>query len=713
MTSKKQLDGVGVLLCASLWIFHVREEMRAKSEKRRVPGKVKGVAALLGLATMGLFAGATLQGCEQVQKVANFVDSISDGAACTQDLACLGVACLTPEDGFPGGYCTTLGCQESGCSGLFSECFRTSLNGQDTNACFETCIYDGTCARANEGYQCQMLADTPVCIPPGFSGATVQGVIGSSCSNSAQCNGDDAVCLQTFFGGYCTQLNCTSDSDCVDSNPCVALNPEGATDEEKQFACMDSCSADSDCRFGYSCQEYEGSTICLESDGADATTRNPDGADDGEPCLSNINCKGGTCIREAENASGDVSYPEGYCTTRDCDSADDCNGDNTLCISRERSTACRVTCGSDSDCRTGYSCVENALGESYCDSTLDPPETPVPDSTNESIEVVCQASKTLNFELPEGSIGFFIAPFTKDNNKIVINSLKKPDGSTLNIQTDYSFLAINPEILGSYSPIMFPASDSDEFKDAFGAGSYSMEVTTRASEVCYYVVPQVAEGTKLAMNLYFVGVPGLTAQSASADSDIQAMLSLMRQIYGKEGIDVEVKNYIDASDQVSRSYGVIRDFYDVFNLVATSTSPGDARSEALTVNVFLIEDFNISDAPGLLGVSTGIPGMAAFHGSIGSGLVFSTASLGQDNQMLGQTLAHEVGHFLGLRHTTEHQGVSEDPITDTPSCPSPDDAYRCRDSTNFMFPFALGGDSQTVITDGQGFVLRRSPLVQP
>jgi len=81
--------------------------------------------------------------------------------------------------------------------------------------------------------------------------------------------------------------------------------------------------------------------------------------------------------------------------------------------------------------------------------------------------------------------------------------------------------------------------------------------------------------------------------------------------------------------------------------------------------------------------------------------------------MLGQTLAHEVGHFLGLRHTTEHQGVSEDPITDTPSCPSPDDAYRCRDSTNFMFPFALGGDSQTVITDGQGFVLRRSPLVQP
>lgn len=669
--------------------------------------------ACMSIVGVSAFAGITLQGCEQINKVAEFVDSVSDGAQCTQDVGCFGATCLTDADGFPGGYCTTLNCQMAGCTGFFSECFRTRINEQEYNACFETCTYDGTCDRASEGYQCQLLADTPVCVPPGFSGATVQGVIGASCSNGSQCNGEGAACLQTFFGGYCAVLGCAQDADCPDGNPCVALNPEGATPEEQQLACMKGCQGDSDCRFGYSCQDYEGSRICLESDGADSTTRNPDGADDGAACLSNINCKGGTCIREAETADGSMSYPGGYCTTRDCDAAEDCNGANTLCVSRERSTSCRVACAQDGDCRQGYACVDGALGESYCDSINEPPPAPEPSSANESIVIECQNSKTINFELPAGSIGFFMAPFTKNNSVVRLRTLKKPDGSTLDIQTDYSFLAVNQEILGSYGPILFPASDDSRFANAFGPGSYEMQVDTDASEVCYYVVPQTAEGKRVSLNLYFVGVPGLTAAQAQSDTDVQQMISFMELIYGKMGIEVEIKNYLDASDAVTRSYGVIRDFYDVFNLVATSTSPGSSRSEALTVNVFLIEDFNVSDAPGLLGVSTGIPGMAAFHGSIGSGLVFSTASLGQDNTMLGQTLAHEVGHFLGLRHTTEHLGREKDPITDTPTCITPDLGYRCRDATNFMFPFALGGDSQTVTTAGQSFVLKRNPLVQP
>ena len=661
---------------------------------------------------LALLACSTF-GCDRVKQVTDFVDSISDGAPCTQDLACFGGTCLQSSDGFPGGYCTTLSCQENGCGGFFSECFRTRVGGSEQNACFETCIYDGTCDRAAEGYQCQMLADTPVCVPPGFSGATVQGAIGASCSNSAQCNGEQGTCLQTFFGGYCAQLGCQTSADCPDSEPCVALNPDGATEEERQLACMAGCSADEDCRFGYSCQDYEGARICLESDGAGATTRNPEGADDGEPCLSNINCKGGTCIREVTDDEGEVSYPDGYCTTRDCDAAEDCNGSGALCISRERNTTCRASCTQDADCRQGYSCVEGTQGELYCESTFEPPEAPVMMSTNESIEVKCQNNQRIDFELPQGSVGFFIAPFTKDNNKIIIQSLTQPDGSVLNVQSEYTFLAINPEILGSYTPILFPASDRQQFKNAFGGGQYSMQVQTRSSEVCYYVVPQPADGQRVAMNLYFVGVPGLNAASAKNDADIKEMVAIMKRIYGKMGIDVEVKEYIDANAQVTRSYSVIRDFYDVFNLVATSTSPGASRSEALTVNVFLIDDFNVSDAPGLLGVSTGIPGMAAFHGSIGSGLVFSTASLGQDNGMLGQTLAHEVGHFLGLRHTTEHLGREKDPITDTPECSSPDNGYRCPDATNFMFPFALGGDSQTVTTAGQGFVLKKNPLVQP
>ncbi|MEM1348241.1 MAG: M43 family zinc metalloprotease, partial [Myxococcota bacterium] len=148
-------------------------------------------------------------------------------------------------------------------------------------------------------------------------------------------------------------------------------------------------------------------------------------------------------------------------------------------------------------------------------------------------------------------------------------------------------------------------------------------------------------------------------------------------------------------------------------LLATSEPPGDELDDVLSVNAFLVEDFNIPDMRGLLGVSGGIPGAAGLHGTNGSGLVFSTASLGTDNATLGQTFAHELGHFLGLRHTTEHLGRAHDPITDTPECLSPDFGYLCEDARNFMFAFSLGGGEQIQSTPGQAYVLRRNPLVKP
>lgn len=658
------------------------------------------------LASAALLLGLLLPACEQAQQIADFVDSISDGAPCAGDLQCLGGRCLTPEQGYANGYCTTLQCEDNGCSGLFSECFRTKIDGRDLTACYELCNFDGTCARAAEGYTCVTLADTPVCLPPGVSGATVQGAVGSACSSNPQCNGEGATCLQSFFGGYCAILGCTGSADCPDANPCVALNPDGATDEEKSFTCMAGCASDDDCRFGYTCQSYEGAQICLEQDGEDTRARNPDGEDDGAACVSNINCKGGTCIREAENAAGDVSYPGGYCTTRDCDADEDCNGG--VCITLQRTTTCRAACASDGDCRQGYTCREGVDGVSYCDSTAEPPPPPETSGAN-AVNIQCTSDRTLAFDIPDGAVGFLIAPYTTSNNRLTPTSLRKPDGSTLDIQRDYEFLTVNQELLGNFVPLLFPASDDASFAQAFGGGRYELAIDTRASEICYYVLPQMAEGARLKLNLYFVGVPGVTANSAERDADIQAMMRMMRGIYSKMNIEVEVAQYIDAEQQVASSYRIIRDLYDVFNLVATSTEPDQ---DPLSVNVFLIEDFNVSDAPGLLGISTGIPGMGGFHGSAASGLVFSTASLGQDNKTLGQTLAHEVGHYLGLRHTSEHLGVAEDPITDTPSCRVPDLPLICQDSSNFMFPFALGGDKQTGATRGQGFVLRHNPLVQ-
>ncbi len=647
-----------------------------------------------------ILSALVLTGCEEITA---FIDSISDGAPCATNASCVGGKCLTEDLGFTGGYCTTLNCETNGCTGWGSECFRTELAGSDVTACYELCNYDGTCDRAAEGYVCVQLDDAAVCLTPGASNAPIQGSTGSGCASNTQCNSDNATCISSFFGGYCSQLDCTTEADCLGGNPCVLLNPDAEVAEQKH-ACLQGCTpSDDNCRYNYSCQNFDGHDVCLE--GAAEAPRNPDGSNDGEACVATLNCKGNTCIRENTEESGKISFPGGYCTTRDCATDTDCNGDS-ICIARSRSTTCLKTCVANADCRDGYECRDAPEGK-VCDSIV---EAVAPAVTGSAFDVICGADKNIKFTMPTGTIGFYIAPFAPGGQKVTPTKLTYPNGTTLDILKDYDFLAINPEILGSLAPILFPASDSTAFKNAFGPGDYTLSVTTTATDLCYYVIPKTSPGTTLAVNLYFVGT-SVNASAAKTNANVKQVVDIVKRIYSSMGITASVSNYFDASAEVTSQYSIIRDFNDVYNLVASSQSPGTTAAESLSVNVFLIQDFNISEAPGLLGVSTGIPGMAGLHGNSGAGLVFSSASLGSDNTQLGQTMAHEIGHFLGLRHTTEHYGSAHDPISDTPECLAPDLAFLCGDATNFMFAYALGGD-QSKTTAGQAFVVKRSPLVQ-
>lgn len=640
--------------------------------------------------------------CEETKKVLEFVDSISDGASCRTNYQCAGQKCLEPELGYIGGYCTTLNCEKEGCFSLAAECFRTELNNAPISMCYELCNGDGTCDRGAEGYVCVTFQDTAVCLPPNATNAPLQGATGSSCSHNAQCKGENATCMTSFFGGYCSQSEC-KEGGCLGDNPCLVVNPEAAV-EAQQSSCFHACQKDEDCRFQYACTDYNGTRICLEGERTNA--RNPDGKEDGDTCVAKLNCKGNTCIRESNNEeANDISFPGGYCTTRDCEKSKDCNGD-ALCVVRGRSTTCLATCADDSACRDGYSCIDTPDGK-VCDSLI-PQVAPKDDNI---FEVKCQREKTATFEVPQNVEGFYVGPFTRDGKKIIPLRLEEPGGKTLDIPKDYSWFAINPEILGSLSPLAFPGSDFSRFKNRFTGGQYKLTVQTQASEWCYYVIPQQELGSTLSINIYFVGIDGLTKTNAKTDKNLKQVIANVKQIYQKMGISAEVGNYFDAEKSVADSYGTIRDFNDIYNLVATSVAPGNTKEDVLSVNVFLIDDFNISEAPGILGISTGIPGMAGLHGSSASGLVFSAASLGSDNQQLGQTMAHEIGHYLGLRHTTEHSFLGHDPISDTPECVNPKLASFCDDSSNFMFAFALGGKQQDV-SKGQTYVVRRNPLIQ-
>ena len=87
---------------------------------------------------------------------------------------------------------------------------------------------------------------------------------------------------------------------------------------------------------------------------------------------------------------------------------------------------------------------------------------------------------------------------------------------------------------------------------------------------------------------------------------------------------------------------------------------------------------DVEDQEGtLLGISGGLPGppvpspRSAVVVSIVTGAGRDGAYDDEEIRLLGESMAHEVGHFMGLFHPIDFGGASveaEDPLSDTPSC---------------------------------------------
>ena len=80
-----------------------------------------------------------------------------------------------------------------------------------------------------------------------------------------------------------------------------------------------------------------------------------------------------------------------------------------------------------------------------------------------------------------------------------------------------------------------------------------------------------------------------------------------------------------------------------------------------------------------------------------------------DAAAVGQVAAHEVGHYLGLFHTAESDGVTFDIIDDTLECP----AQCTTASGGYVMHWQYIGSTLPIITAGEAHVVLGHPLVQP
>ncbi|MGM0558898.1 MAG: hypothetical protein ACQEVA_21095 [Myxococcota bacterium] len=533
--------------------------------------------------------------------------------------------------------------------------------------------------------------------------------VGVACDAPSECEGARCLDSEDFPRGYCTTDSCETSSDCPDASVCMNA-------AEETF-CAAECTSDADCRAGYQClanEAGEGGCGPITEDIA------VDGSADGEACESDADCAGGTCI------TGE-GWADGYCTTTQCEDRTDCargeGGDqfDNRCYRSRQGPFCVRMCDSNADCRDGYECYPVNGGDGFC-GPKQSADFDFGDLASYPFDITCGVTvenqmARFDYEIAQDTTSYMVTPFLPDGGQLAPDNVVLPDDTVVDFRGNNSFQLATAQIFGVLSPLIMPAIDA--FSSQAQPGVHSMEVETDASELCYYKLEESTPGTTIDLNIHLVGLPDVDASTAPNDADFQATIDEFDRIYQQVGLEIGNINYIDVTGDAATEFSIVRSQRAVQELVATSTRPAGGYDEALSANIFFVQGMELG---GAIGISMGLPGPAGLHGTPASGVVFTSEYMGRTvpdrftnsdvdgNEFTGLIIAHEVGHYLGLFHTTEQDGRGTDPVDDTAECDSSDFPSDCPDLNNLMFP--LAGKGHTEVSAGQTFMMKSNPLTK-
>ncbi|VAX14826.1 hypothetical protein MNBD_NITROSPINAE04-1272 [hydrothermal vent metagenome] len=264
-----------------------------------------------------------------------------------------------------------------------------------------------------------------------------------------------------------------------------------------------------------------------------------------------------------------------------------------------------------------------------------------------------------------------------DASDIDIYSITDPTGAEMVVwNSSNDLVGRNSTENFGQSALSFTIPHSSDY--AFNSGEWSFEIANVGStfvsegskEVSIYTIIKTGLGSKLDVNVWIVAIQDYTGTD---DKNLAVIIDEFKRIMENAGVTIGNVNI----RELTGSQAELLTFPDMSTDSNVNKQPDDLddlfRLSSQTGNDYLNLFFVTSMGSGLLGRAGGIPGIPLLQGTAHSGVVVST--MGGFTQMppaqllvQGATIAHEVGHYLGLYHPTERSGKTFDPISDTPEC---------------------------------------------
>lgn len=389
----------------------------------------------------------------------------------------------------------------------------------------------------------------------------------------------------------------------------------------------------------------------------------------------------------------------------DCAASERCEASASLCVPAE-------LCGNGLD--------DDEDGSADCEDLLecvDAPGCTTPGQVTTLDLGELRPGETGSFPVPEGTEGFTLVVEGKQENVIGLSSLIDPNGmpKVQGFQEGPLRQFNSQEAFG----FLLPQGDNLQNQVLPGDWSFVLGASIAAPlRVKVHLRAGPVSGGALQLNIYLP--EGLLACKDPACNDGEGELvdpENARSFAEMQGLLRTLFEEVLAP-QTSLTQGEVRffsvpeRFLEISSMQELDQLFRESEKGAEGLHLFLVQGFSGGGfSLTTAGVSSGIPGAIQSKGNRNSGFavkILRDADLSQN--LTGLVAAHELGHFLGLWHTTEFSGDT-DLLSDTPSCPTAmlSQITSCPDFGYVMFPMLstsatkLSATQQKVLRAGIGY----------